>query len=133
MSEPSIHDWARTCLVTDERGWIFCLVDGKVATVIEERAVRDAWFETWKDQVDDRPPDPIGAQKMSAQVSAIARENPHGLSPKMLADYQRHAAAVSRNARAELVRWHGGTGKELRLIESVGLTFASAIAPKEDE
>lgn len=125
--EPSPHDWSRWAIAWDTTGVGVPLVDGYRVTGHIDSEVRTRWsdmfpLEYWR----TREPDPVGMQQAAAVAARIARENPGNLPPVWLAGWQKHAARVASGSRAEMCRHQGGTGAELRLIETLWLTFAQA-------
>lgn len=125
---PGVHDWSRWCLAyNDVGGFAVPLVDGYRVTADIRDQVANAWSDAFPvDYMRDRPPDPVGAQAAAARVAATARDNPGQLTGWMLAGWQRHAQTVAAAARAEVMRAQGGTGIELRLVETADVTYRQA-------
>jgi len=130
---PKLHDWARTRVLFDnDAGYGIASLDGHRVSPEVMKGCAASWMAEHGDrtrlnrQVTNL--DAVDAQRASAEVSRVARVNPGCLQAPFLAAYQRHSAAVARNARAEVCRFNGGTGEELRIMERPGrcYTFAEA-------
>ena len=123
------NTWARTMIAEDRAaGYGWPVIDGYRVTIPMRDDLLAEWLAAYPpDALRDAVPDPVDAQRWSAEVSRIARTNPGRLPPRMVASLQRHAATVASWARAEMIREAGGTGAELGLVEACGWTVGQAL------